>query len=104
MTFFDKTVDQNDINKYFLSLIIFVITLFSVSLLLTLSNIDYSEAFRISILTLMNTTNSSLYGLENYNFQNINYFSKITLIIFMIIGRVELLSFLILLKKFLFKN
>ena len=104
MTFFDKTVDQNDINKYFLSLIIFVNTLFLVSLLLTLSDINYSEAFRISILTLMNTANSSLYGLENYNFQNINYFSKITLIIFMIIGRVELLSILILLKKFLFKN
>ena len=35
---------------------------------------------------------------------NFNLYSKISLIIFMIIGRIELLSVIILLKKFLFKN
>ena len=100
---FFKTVDQKDLNKYFLSLIIFIISMFSLTLLLTLTNINYSEAFRISILTLMNTVNSSLFGLNDYDFNNINFFTKIILMIFMIIGRVELLSILILLKKFLFK-
>ena len=52
----------------------------------------------------MNTTNSSLFGLEAYDFQNINSVSKIILMFFMIIGRVELLTLLILLKKYLFKN
>ena len=100
---FFKTVDQKDLNKYFLSLIIFIISMFSLTLLLTITNINYSEAFRISILTLMNTVNSSLFGLNDYDFNNINFFTKIILMIFMIIGRVELLSILILLKKFLFK-
>ena len=100
---FFKTVDQKDLNKYFLSLIIFIISMFSLTLLLTITNINYSEAFRISILTLMNTVNSSLFGLNDYDFNNINFFTKIILMIFMIIGRVELLLILILLKKFLFK-
>ena len=100
---FFKTVDQKDLNKYFLSLIIFIISMFSLTLLLTITNINYSEAFRISILTLMNTVNSSLFGLNDYDFNNINFFTKIILMIFMIIGRVELLSILILLKKFRFK-
>ena len=100
---FFKTVNQNDLNKYFLSLIIFIFSMFSLSLLLTLTNINYSEAFRLSILTLMNTANSSLFGLEDYNFNNLNFFTKNILIVFMIIGRVELLTVLILLKKLLSK-
>ena len=52
----------------------------------------------------MNTVNSSMYGLADFNFYNINIISKLSLIIFMIIGRIELLTLLILIKKFLFKN
>ena len=52
----------------------------------------------------MNTVNSEMYNLNNIDFYNFNLFSKISLIIFMIIGRIELLSVVILLKKFLFKN
>ena len=37
-------------------------------------------------------------------YDNFNIFGKISLITFMIIGRIELLSVIILLKKFLFKN
>ena len=101
---FFKTVEKNDVDKYFLSVIIFIISLFALTLLLTVSNINYSDAFKLSILTIMNTVNSSLYGIPSYDFQNINFFSKSIMIFFMIIGRVELLSLLILLKKFLFKS
>ena len=52
----------------------------------------------------MNTVNSEMYNLSDLNFYNFNLYSKISLIIFMIIGRIELLSIIILLKKFLFKN
>ena len=100
---FFKIVEKKDLNKYFLSLIIFIISMFMLTLLLTIANINYSEAFRISILTLMNTVNSSLFGLNDYNFNDINIFTKTILMFFMIIGRVELLTVLILMKKFLFK-
>ena len=38
------------------------------------------------------------------DFEELSYFTKYFLILFMIIGRVELLSFLIIFKKFFFKN
>ena len=104
MSFMDKNIEQNDIYKYFLSLIIFIITLFILTILLTLLDLNFSTAFKLSILTIMNTANSSLYGLENLNFQSFDIYSKWVLMFFMIIGRVELLSLLILLKKFLFKS
>ena len=94
----------SDINKYFFAIIIFVISLFSISFLLTISYLDFESAFKLGILTIMNTVNSEMYGLGNLDFYNFNLFSKISLIIFMIIGRIELLSIIILLKKFLFKN
>ena len=100
----DSNINQKDINKYFLSVLIFIISLLTISSLLTLSALDFSESFKLSILTLMNTVNSSMYNLENLNFLNLHEFSKLVLILFMIIGRVELLTILIISKKFLFKN
>jgi trk system potassium uptake protein TrkH len=52
----------------------------------------------------MNTVNSSMYDLSNFNFIDLNAQSKLVMIVFMIIGRVELLTLLIIAKKFLFKN
>ncbi len=94
----------SDINKYFFAIIIFIISLFTISILLTISNLDFETSFKLGILTIMNTVNSEMYNLSNLNFYNFNFYSKISLIIFMIIGRIELLSVIILLKKFLFKN
>ena len=94
----------NDINKYFFAIVIFIFSLFLISLLLTLSNLDFESSFKLGILTIMNTVNSEMYDLANLDFYNFNIFGKISLIIFMIIGRIELLSVIILLKKFLFKN
>ena len=72
--------------------------------MLTISGINSEDAFRLSILTLMNTVNSSIYGLNDFDFNNLNSFIKYCLILFMIIGRIELLTILLLFKKFLFKN
>ena len=104
LPFFNFHLESEDFNKYFLSVVIFVISLSILSLFLTVSGISSEISFKLSILTLMNTVNSSLTNLENFNFYEIGVFSKFSLILFMIIGRVELLSILIILKKFFFKS
>ena len=96
--------DTKDINKYFLTIVIFVISLFSLTFLLSLSNIQFEYSFKLAVLTLMNTVNSSAYGMSDFDFQNLHFLTKYFLIFFMIIGRVELLSLLLIAKKFLFKN
>ncbi len=96
--------DTKDINKYFLTILIFVISFFSLTILLSLSNIQFEYSFKLAVLTLMNTVNSSAYGLSDFDFQNLHFLTKYFLIFFMIIGRVELLSLLLIAKKFLFKN
>jgi len=93
-----------EINKYFLTIVIFVISLFFLTSLLTLTNIDFESSFKLAILTLMNTVNSSAYGLKDFDFNNLHFLTKYFLIFFMIIGRVEFLSLLLIIKKFLFKN
>ena len=95
--------DFKKINKYFLTILIFIISLFILTSLLSLSNISFERSFKLSILTLMNTVNSSAYGLSDFDFNNLHFLTKSVLIFFMIIGRVELLSLLLIAKKFLFK-
>ena len=95
--------DIADINKYFLTVLIFIISLFTLTTLLSISNIQFEHSFKLAILTLMNTVNSAAYGIEEFDFQNLHFFTKYFLIFFMIIGRVELLSLLLIAKKFLFK-
>ena len=95
--------DFKEINKYFLTIVIFIISLFILTSLLSLSNIEFESSFKLAILTLMNTVNSSAYGLGDFNFIDLHFITKYFLIFFMIIGRVELLSLLLIAKKFLFK-
>ena len=104
VTLINENTQNLDINKYFFSIVIFIISLFLLTLLLTLSDMQFVNSFKLSILTIMNTVNSSMFGLTNFDFYNLSFYTKIYLIIFMIIGRIELLTILILLKKFLFKN
>jgi len=104
IAFSDTIVEQSDLYKYFLSIIVFILSLFIVSSLLTISGVTFESSFKLAILTLMNTVNSSMYNLYGIDFFTMNVFSKLTLIIFMIIGRVELLTILIISKKFLFKS
>ena len=102
--FLDISFEKNEVIKYFLSVVIFILSLFVLIVFLTFSGISLENSFKLSILTLMNTVNSSMYGLSDFNFQELQFFTKYYLIIFMIIGRVELLTLLIICKKFLFKN
>ena len=96
--------DFNEINKYFLSILIFTFSLFILTSLLSMSGITFESSFKLSILTLMNTVNSSIYGLNSFDFNNLHFLTKYTLILFMIVGRIELLTILLLIKKFLFKS
>jgi len=95
---------KKEVDKYFLSLIIFIISLLLLTSLLTISGINFENGFKLAILTLMNTVNSHMYGLANFEFQELHLLTKYYLIIFMIIGRVELLTFLIICKKIFFKS
>ena len=104
LLFTEINFDFKEINKYFLTIIIFIISLFTLTILLTLSSIDFESAFKLSILTIMNTVNSTAYGLADFDFYNLNYFTKYSLILFMVIGRIELLTILIIIKNFLFKD
>ena len=102
---FSKELFHTDeIYKYFLSIIIFIISLLLLVILLTLSGIDFESSFKLSILTLMNTVNSTMYGLGDFSFRDLHFLTKYYLILFMIIGRVELLTLLIISKKFIFRN
>ena len=92
------------INKYFLSIIIFIISLFTLTVLLSFFNIEFEQSIKLAVLTLMNTVNSSSYGLGDFDFNNLHFLNKYCLIVFMIIGRIELLTILLILKKYLFKN
>ena len=96
--------NSNEINKYFLSIMIFIMALLILSSILSFSGIAFESSFKLAILTLMNTVNSSIYDLAEFNFDELHYIVKYFLIIFMIIGRIELLTILLLMKKFLFKN
>ena len=95
--------DFKEINKYFLTILIFIVSLFVLTSLLSLSNINFENSFKLAVLTLMNTVNSSAYGLSDFDFNDMQFLTKSSLIFFMIIGRVELLSLLLIAKKFLFK-
>ena len=96
--------DFDEINKYFLTVVIFILSFFILTSLLSLNGIEFENSFKLSILTLMNTVNSSIYGLAEFNFNNLNFVTKYILIFFMIVGRIELLTILLILKKFLLKN
>ena len=96
-------LDFKAINKYFLTILIFILTLFILTSLLSVGGVDFENSFKLAILTLMNTVNSSAYGISEYNFRDLHFFTKYLMIFFMIIGRVELLTLLLIAKKFLFK-
>ena len=104
LAFSNINFDNRDINKYFLTVLVFIISLFSLMILLSLSDISFTNSFKLSVLTLMNTVNSSAYGISEFDFENLHYLTKYFLIFFMIIGRVELITLLLVAKKFLFKN
>jgi len=100
----ESKINDQDVKIAFLVFISFIISLFVLSSILTLDNLTFESSFKLSILTLTNTVNSSLYGLGNLNFFDLNNFTKMSLIIFMILGKIEIIAVLYLIKKFIFKE
>ena len=100
----EKKITDDYIKISFLIFISFFISLFILSGILIIDNIDFEKSFKLSILTITNTTNSEMFGLEKMGFANLLTSSKLSLIIFMIIGKIELISIFLVLKKVFFKN
>ena len=102
--FSEKKINSDNIKISFLIFILFFFSLFILSSILLIDNLDFENSFKLSILTLTNTAASSIYGIEDVQFSNLFTFSKISLIIFMIIAKVEMLAVFILFRKVFFKN
>ena len=99
----NKITDEN-IKISFLIFISFFISLFILSSFLVFDDLGFEKSFKLAILTLTNTVNSEMYNLQNLNFSNLLTSSKICLIIFMIIGKIELISLFLIFKKFFLKD
>jgi trk system potassium uptake protein len=100
----ERKISDENIKISFLIFISFFISLFILSGVLIVDNINFEESFKLSILTITNTTTSEMYGIKNIDFANLLTTSKLSLIIFMIIGKIELISIFLIVKKLLFKN
>ncbi len=100
----DKKISDDHVKISFLIFISFFLSLFILSSLLVVDNIGFEKSFKLSILTLTNTVNSEMFNMHNINFSNLLTSSKISLILFMIIGKIELISFFLIFKKILFKD
>jgi trk system potassium uptake protein TrkH len=100
----DKKISDDQVKVSFLIFISFFLSLFILSSLLVVDNIGFEKSFKLSILTLTNTVNSEIYNMQNLNFANLLTSSKISLILFMIIGKIELISIFLIFKKILFKD
>ena len=100
----DKKITDENVKISFLIFISFFISLFILSSFLVLDNIGFEKSFKLAILALTNTVNSEMYSLQNLNFANLLTSSKISLIIFMIIGKIELISVFLVFKKILLKD
>lgn len=74
--FSKDTFKLDEIYKYFLSVIVFIISLLILTFLLTLSGIDFESSFKLSILTIMNTVNSSMFGLADFSFYDLHFITK----------------------------
>ena len=97
-------IDYEDTKICFLVFISFLLAIFILSSILTFENLSFQDSFNISILTMTNTASSSLYGIDNIYFNEMNNFTKISLIIFMILARIEIIAVLFLIKKFVYKE
>ena len=100
----DKKISDDHVKISFLIFISFFLSLFILSSLLVVDNIGFEKSFKLSILTLTNTVNSEMFNMQNLNFSNLLTSSKISLILFMIIGKIELISIFLIFKKILFKE
>ena len=97
-------IDDQDVKIAFLVFLLFIVSIFILSTILTFDYLTFENSFKLSILTLTNTVNSSLHGLDNLSFVDLNNFTKISLIFFMIVGKVEIIAVVYLIKRFIFRE
>ena len=100
----DKKIKDENVKISFLIFISFFISLFILSSVLIVDNINFEKSFKISVLTITNTSTSEMFGVNNIDFANLLTTSKLSLIIFMIVGKIELISFFLIIKQVFFKN
>ncbi len=102
--FTDKKINKDNIRITFLVFILFFLSLLVLSSILLIDAFDFESSFKLSILTITNTTTSNIYGLEGINFSSLLKLSKISLIIFMIIAKIELLAVFLIIRKVFARN
>ena len=100
----DKKISDDHVKISFLLFISFFLSLLILSSLLVVDDIGFEKSFKLSILTLTNTVNSEMFNMQSLNFDNLLTSSKISLILFMIIGKIELISIFLIFKKILFRD
>ena len=100
----NRKISDETIRISFLIFISFFVSLFILSSFLVVDNIGFEKSFKLSILTLTNTLNSTMYNMDNINFSNLLTSSKLSLIFFMIVGKIELISIFLIFKKLIFKD
>jgi len=102
--FSEKKINTENIKISFSIFILFFLSLFILSSILLIDYLDFENSFKLSILTLTNTVASDIYGMKGIEFGNLLLFSKVSLIIFMVIAKIEMLAVFILVRKFFFRD
>ena len=100
----EAKIEDQDVKIAFLVFLAFIISIFILSSILSLDHLTFENSFKLSILTLTNTVGSSLYGIDSLSFLDLNIFTKMSLIIFMIFGKIEIITVIYLIKRFFFKE
>jgi trk system potassium uptake protein TrkH len=100
----DHKINNENLNSSFFIFISFFISIFILSSILTAGGLNFENSFKLSILTVTNTVNSSLFGLNDIDFFNLLTSSKIFIILFMVIGKIELISLFLIIKKIISRN
>jgi trk system potassium uptake protein TrkH len=100
----ETKIDDQDVKIAFLVFISFIISVFILSSILTLNNLTFENSFKLSILTLTNTVSSALYGIDSLSFSDLNKFTKMSLILFMILGKVEIIAVIYLIRRLIFRE
>ena len=100
----ESKIDGTDLKFAFLVFVSLILSFFILSSILSLDSISFENSFKLAILTLTNTVTSSIYGFDNLFFSNLNVFTKLSLIFFMVLGKIEIIAVLYLIKGFIFKE
>jgi len=97
----EHKIDNENLSSSFFIFICFFISIFILSSILSADGLNFEKSFKLSILTITNTVNSGLFGLKDIDFFNLLTSSKIFIILFMVIGKIELISLFLIIKKIL---